>query len=292
MCQRIATLVIVVPLRTVKILDRYVIREVLLPMGLSLVLLTFVITVPTILRDAEALIVKGIAWSTFVHVLVLLLPSSLSLTIPMSVLLAILIGFGRLSADREFVALQACGVSVYRLIRPVALIAVLAMAADAYEMIVALPDANQTFREITFNVITNRAESNVKPRVFFEEFPNRAVYVRDVVPGDGWRDVFLADSTHADQTTVFFARKGRLIVNREKRLVMLELTDGTRYAFKTAKPDEYEGGSFGSLVFDLDADSVFPRTPPAKGITEMSIAELQASIASDLQHNLPSCAQR
>ena len=57
-------------------------------------------SVPPILREAEELIVKGIAWSTFLHVLILLLPQALSLTIPMSVLLGILIGFGRLSADR------------------------------------------------------------------------------------------------------------------------------------------------------------------------------------------------
>ena len=93
----------------------------------------------------------------FVHVLVLLLPSSLSLTIPMSVLLGILIGFGRLSADREFVALQACGVSPFRLLRPVAFVALVATAAAAHQIIVALPDANQTFREITFNVIASRA---------------------------------------------------------------------------------------------------------------------------------------
>ena len=164
-----------------KILDRYVIRELLLPIGLSLLVLTFLVTIPTILRDAEALIVKGIAWSTFVHVLVLLLPSSLSLTIPMSVLLGILIGFGRLSADREFVALQACGVSPFRLVPPVAFVALVAMAATAHQIIVALPDANQTYRELVFNVIANRAESNVKPRVFYDEFPNRTIYARDVM---------------------------------------------------------------------------------------------------------------
>src|SRR5688572_1269830 len=108
-----------------RILDRYVIRELLLPMGLSLVLLTFILVIPPILRDAEELIVKGIAWSTFLHVLVLLLPQALSLTIPMAVLLGLLIGLGRLSSDREFVALQSCGVSPFGLIRPVALVAVL-----------------------------------------------------------------------------------------------------------------------------------------------------------------------
>ena len=80
--------------------------------------------------------------------LLTLLPRGAGLTIPMAVLLGILIGFGRLSADREFVAMQACGVSLMRLLRPVALIALLGTAATAYEIIVALPDANQTFREI------------------------------------------------------------------------------------------------------------------------------------------------
>jgi LPS export ABC transporter permease LptF len=276
----------------VKTLDRYLVRDVVLPFTISLVVLTFVLEIPPILRDAEMLISKGVAWSIVGRVLLTLLPQALGITIPMSVLLGILIAFGRLSADREFVALQACGVSVYRLIRPVALIAAVAAAADAHQMIVALPDANQTFREITFNVVTNRAESNVKPRVFFEEFPNRVIYVRDVVPNDGWRDVFLADSTHPDQTTVFLARKGRLIVNRDKRVVMLEMTDGTRHTVKTARPEEYEGATFGSLLLDLDADSVFPRTPPAKGVTEMSIAELRSSIAADRARGLPAHGQR
>ncbi len=69
----------------------------------------------------------------------LLLPQALCLTIPMAVLLGILVGFGRLSADREFVAMQACGVSLMRLARPVLLVAGLGTAATAYETIVALP---------------------------------------------------------------------------------------------------------------------------------------------------------
>jgi len=260
-------------------------------MGLSLVLLTFVVTVPTILRDAEALIVKGIPWSTFLHVLVLLLPSSLSLTIPMSVLLGILIAFGRLSADREFVAMQACGVSPFRLIRPVAVVAVLATAATAHQIIVALPDANQTFREITFNVIANRAESNVKPRVFYGEFPNRTIYVRDTIPG-GWRDVFLADTSEPNQTTVYFAKEGRLLVDSTKQSVALELTNGTRHTTSTAKPDEYEGADYERVLIHLDPNAVFPNIKPTKTPREMNIAELMASIAAAEVIHDPGYVQR
>src|SRR5262245_27241264 len=178
-----------------KILDRYVVREVLLPFFLSLVVITFLLEMPPILDQGEKLIEKGVEWSVVVRVLATLLPQALGVTIPISLLLGILIGLGRLSADREFVALQACGISIFRMLRPVALLAVLAFAATLYVMVVALPNANQTFREITFGVVAARAEGDVKPRAFFEDFPGRVIYVRDMAPSGGWRDVFLADST-------------------------------------------------------------------------------------------------
>lgn len=275
-----------------RLLDRYLIREIAAPFALSLIVLTFILDIPPILREAEAFIAKGVEWSTVGHVLVLLLPQALGLTIPMSVLLGILIGLGRLSADREFVAIQACGVSLFRLMRPVLVVALLAMAADAYEMIVALPDANQTFRQIAFNVAATKAESNVKPRVFFDTFPNRTIYVRDVVSGTGWRDVFLADTTRPDETTVYFAKEGRLIVNREARSVSLELKNGTRHTTSTRKPDEYEGADYNSILLQLDPETVFPSITPPRGLTEMSIAELRASMGEGAERNDPGYPQQ
>src|SRR6478672_1090504 len=184
MCHRIATWVIGASLSPLmfRILDRYVVREVLLPFCLSLLVLTFLLEIPTIMTQGEQLIAKGVDWITVVRILATLLPSALGLTIPMSLLLGILIGLGRLSADREFVALQACGVSIFRMLRPIALVAVVGCAATAYETIIALPDANQTFREITFNIIASSAETDIKPRVFFTNFTNRVIYVRDIRP--------------------------------------------------------------------------------------------------------------
>ncbi len=166
-----------------RILDRYIVREVLLPFFLSLLVLTFLLEIPTIMAQGEQLIAKGVDWITVVRILATLLPSALGITIPMALLLGILIGLGRLSADREFVALQACGVSIFRMLRPIALLAAVATAATAYVMIVLLPNQNQKFREITFNILASSAEGDVKPRVFFQGFgANRALYVREIVP--------------------------------------------------------------------------------------------------------------
>src|SRR4029079_4484420 len=115
---------------------------------LGLTVLTFVLAIPPFLTQAEQFISRGVEWTVIAQALLTLLPQALCLTIPMAVLLGILVGFSRLSADREFVAMQACGISLLRLARPVLLVAGLGTLASAYETIVALPDANQTFREI------------------------------------------------------------------------------------------------------------------------------------------------
>src|SRR5882672_2343708 len=212
-----------------KILDRYLVREILPPLLIALVGLTFALMMPPILHVGELLVEKGVAWTTILHALWTLVPQALCVTIPMALLFGILFGLGRLSADREFVALQACGISVFRVFQPIALLAVLACAATAYETIVAVPAANQTYREITLNVIASWADSDIKPRVFFQNFPNRVLYVRDIQPGAGWRDVFLADDTQPDQTTVYLAERGRLVIDREKQKVELVLDKATRH---------------------------------------------------------------
>jgi LPS export ABC transporter permease LptF/LPS export ABC transporter permease LptG len=274
-----------------KILDRYLVREIVIPFLLVLLGLTFALEMPPILQQGEKLIEKGVQWHIVAQVLLTLLPQALGVTIPMSLLLGILVGLGRCSADREFVALQACGVSVFRILRPLAFLALAASAATAYVMIVALPNANQRFREITFNVVASRAEGDVKPRVFFEDFPSRVVYVRDIPATGGWRDVFLADSTHPDHTDVYFARQGRLLIDRGKKTVQLLLENGTRHTTYGGRPQEYEGSSFDRLILNMDAETVFPRTQVMKGDPEMTIAELRAVAAENLKRGVPAYGQ-
>ena len=273
------------------ILDRYIVREVLLPFALSLLVLTFVLEIPIILQQGEQLIAKGVSGLVVARLLATLLPSALGLTIPMAVLLGSLIGLGRLSADREFVAMQACGVSLFRMLRPIAGLSLVAAAATAYVMIVALPAENQRFREITFNILAASSEGDVKPRVFFQGFgANRALYVRDVEANGGWRDVFLADR-NGNETTVYFAKQGRLLVDREKKTVELLLEGGARHTTYLDTPDLYDGGVFPRLVLSIDASTVFPRTTVLPGDNEMTLAELRARIADNAKAGRPSYSQ-
>jgi LPS export ABC transporter permease LptG len=91
---------------------------------------------------------------------------------------------------------------------------------------------------------------------------------------------------------VYFAQEGRLVVNREQRTVVLELRNGTRHTTSLQKAEEYEGGNYGSVIIQLDPDTVFPKSTINRSVTEMSIADLEKSIAEGAAHHDPGNLQR
>ena len=271
-----------------RLIDRYIIREIVLPFLIALVVLTFLLIIPFIIEQAENLIAKGVAWPIIARLTLTLVPAQLGLTIPMALLIAILVAFGRLSGDREIVVMMACGISPLRLLRPVLLISILGAAATLWVMIESIPDANQTFREITLRIVADRAEGQVRAREFFADFPDTVLYVREIPETGGWKDVFAADTRNPTQPIVYLARSGRMIVDREKRTIDMVLENGSRHTTNAKDPLIYEMVSFEQLIVSLDPESVFPRTGPARGEREMTIAELQARIAELELQNLPS----
>jgi LPS export ABC transporter permease LptG/LPS export ABC transporter permease LptF len=261
-------------------LDRYVFKEILPPFFLALLIFTFLLVLPPVMDYLENLLAKGVTWGTAVKILWTLLPQALGLTIPMAVLVGILVGLGRMSGDRESVALLACGVSPYRLLRPIGVLAVLSAVATGYVMIVAIPNSNQTFREITFTVVSQRVETEIQPRVFFQDFPGWVLYAKEEPdPGQpGWKKLMVARTDAADKSTIYFASTGRLVVDHGKQTVDLVLVDGTIYG--TAKPGETDTTRFpAELVLGLNPQAVFPKLNLQPGINEKTLAELRADAA-------------
>ena len=270
-------------------LDRYLIREVLPPLFLSLLIFTFILEIPPFMDQLEALVAKGVPWGIAARMMLTLVPQSLGLTIPMSLLVGLLIGLGRMSGDREAVALLACGVSPYRLLRPVLFLAAVAGAAHLYVMIWAIPDANQTFRQLSYDVISKKVENDIRPQVFFEDFPNWVLYARDVPQGgSGWKDVLVANTSKPDAPELYLARRGRLVLNRAEQTVVLVLEDGTRYS--SAGPEGKEINTFrfeNQLYVKLDPNSVFPQAELLRGNNELSIAALWKQAEDKLGHGQP-----
>lgn len=103
------------------LLDRYIFTELLSPFGLSLGALCFVMLTRELLRLVELLVSKGVGFWAILKVIAMLLPSGLVLTLPIAGLIASITAFGRLSFDKELVAMRAAGLSLLRLSQPVLL---------------------------------------------------------------------------------------------------------------------------------------------------------------------------
>ena len=262
-----------------RIIDRYVIREIIPPFLLALLVFTFILIIPFIIDLAEAMIAKGVPAGTILKLTVTLLPQALALTIPMSLLIGLLVGLGRLSADREFVVMMACGISPYRLLQPILVVAVVCWGLTSWVMLKAMPDSNQRFRELSTDIAMNRAEGEVRPRVFFEDFPNIVLYVREIPKnGQGWLDVLAADTSNPSAPVIFLAKRGRMVVDRQARTIQMVLEEGTRHSTKLEDPTAYEVLKFDQTIVSLNPESVFPRTGPARGERELRVEELQARV--------------
>jgi lipopolysaccharide export system permease protein len=270
-----------------KIIDRYVIRQLLVPYGLGLLVFTFLIMLRPMQEYGEELVAKNVPSQIVAWMLLMLIPQALALTIPMSLLLGLLVGFGRLSADREFVAMQACGIGLKRLLIPVGLVSILSLGATAYMWFYGYPAANQKFLDMTVSVLADRAEGNVRPRVFYREIPNLMLYVREVpASGDGWNGVFMADMRPGQPEAAYLARHGRIAVNRERRTVDIVLDDTVR---RTVYPNgDYDVATFDHLILSIDPATVLPARTSIKGLAEMTVPELKAAAAEREKQGLSS----
>jgi LPS export ABC transporter permease LptG len=169
----------------------------------------------------------------------------------------------------------------------VAACAVAACLATGYVMIWAMPAGNQHYQRLLAEIVAARIATEIKPRVFFEDFPNLTFYSRDVASdGAGWRDVFVADRRNADRPQFLVAARGRLVIDEKARSVDLTLWDGSSHRADPKDPTKYEVQRFTTQTVKLDANDVFPKTEVMHGAPEMTIAELRAEIAKKQSQNV------
>ena len=266
-------------------LDRYIVGEILGPLSLGFVVYTFILLLQFLFRSAEMIIRRGLPVSTVGKLLAYSLPSILVLTIPMALLFGVLVAIGRLASDSELVALRSCGVSLYRLYRPVLLLSAVLAAFNLYLMLVALPWGNTSLQGLRAAILSQTAAEEVRPRVFSEGFEGKVVYVFDTPPrGGGWRGVFLADSIPTAQNEVTVAEQGELAIDDVGDRVSLRLSNAVTHKVDLEDPERYEVSSSRSadqvLVDRLAGDPAGARTSIVRGMRERTVSELRA-IARD-----------
>ena len=101
-----------------KLLTRYILRELIGPLIFALSTLTALLLLQQVAKQFGNLVGKGLGWAVIGEFFLLSIPFIIAMTMPMGVLVAVLYAFSRLTAENEVTALRACGISVMRLVRP------------------------------------------------------------------------------------------------------------------------------------------------------------------------------
>ncbi len=210
-----------------KILSRYVFREILTSSFLATALATFVIFLQGIGKLFE-LLVRSAKGPAVLELFALSLPPILLLSMPFGVLVGILVGLGRLSSDNEVIAMRSAGVSSRIVVAPVLTFAFGAMLLSGLFAVWVNPLAIRAEYKILNTVAAAQLTADVEPRVFEDQFTNdnTVLYVNDVKSENGpvavWTGVFIADLTPPAErkTGVKDAQPGpKVIVAREALVV-------------------------------------------------------------------------
>src|SRR6202035_1647418 len=187
-------------------LDRYILSEIVGPMGLGFLVYTFILLLRFLFQSAEMIIRRGLPVSIVGKLLLVTLPNIVVLTLPMSLLFGILIAVGRLSSDSELTAMRSCGISLISLYRPVLLVSAVLTVLNTLLMIYIVPQANHSLQQLRLDIMTQTMSQQVEPRVFYQEWVGKSVYVFETPPpGRRWKGVFLAEmepNTQKQQVTV------------------------------------------------------------------------------------------
>lgn len=221
-------------------LDRYVLSEIVGPLGLGLLVYTSILLIQTFFRFAETIIRRGVPAATVGQLLLYSLPNIVVLTLPMSLLLGVLLGIGRLSSDSELIAIRASGASVYKLLRPVLALSLLMALVSGFLMHRAMPSGNAAVSRLMLEIATRTIGQQLEPGVFYSEFQGKTLFVFDIDPDGLWHGVFLADSVPSERTSVLVARTGRLSTDASGERLILRLDDAVEHNYDFAHPENYE----------------------------------------------------
>jgi lipopolysaccharide export system permease protein len=211
-----------------KTLYLYLCREIAVPFLLGTATFTGVLIMGRLLKIADLVVAKGVPLTAILLTIAYLLPGFCLVTIPMAFLLALLLAFGRLSADSEITVMKACGVGLSSLLPPVLGCALIAYLATTFVTVYALPWGNTAFKKLIYDEIKTQATTAIRERVFNDDFPGVVLYAEQSDPErHTLSGVLIYDERDPAQPSTIFAEQGVIAADTATRAVRLQLKNGS-----------------------------------------------------------------
>ena len=228
-----------------RIFTRYVLKEVLWHGLIGASVFTFVIFMRLVTRILELVVRNSAPVPSVAQLFFLTLPTAFKFTIPTGVLVGILIALSRMAADSEVTAMRAAGVSVRTFLKIIAIFGLAAWLLALGNTTIIEPLSAAALARLEKSMASSQISFEVQPRVFYEDFKDRVLYVEDVSTISGasvWKNVFLADISNPDAPSITIAKQA--IVSSEPNTIRLHLIDGENHESNAQAPGQYNISTF------------------------------------------------
>ena len=222
-----------------KILSKYILREHAGPFVLSVIVITFIMLLDRVLDLLNLIITKHLDIWTTTQVFVLSLPFMLALAIPMAVLVATIMAFGRLSSDNEITAFKASGINIYRMMKPVVIVAILISLFMIYFNDYILPESNFRLKNLLIKISTRRPTSELKPGLFTELKDYNFYYHDKFEGGEKFNNIVIYDKNNGKYPRTITAEYGNIELFNGGNSLYATLYNGLIHEISKDDPQDY-----------------------------------------------------
>jgi LPS export ABC transporter permease LptF len=219
-----------------KLIDRYVSRQLIVNLVFAIVVLSLVLVIGNIFRKLLPLLVNhDLPVEYLVGFVAYVLPFSLIFTIPWGLLTAVLLVFGRMSADNELIALRSNGVSISRICIPLVVISILCTAASVWLNVDVAPAAQEQMRSTVFNLATRNPMALFGSDQIIDQFPGHKIYVGKK-DGNNLENIIVFEiNDDSMPMKVTYARTGSLEADLPNKRILMHL-----FAARYQQRDDYD----------------------------------------------------
>ncbi len=231
------------------ILKRYVLKEHLAPFMISLAVVTFILLTDRIIDLLNTIIEKKLDIGTIVNLFALSLPFMLALSIPMAVLVATILAFGRMTVDREVLAIKSGGINVYRMITPLLIAAFALTGLMIYFNHWFLPESNHKLKNLMVRIAYYKPMTAIKAGEY-THLMDYTVFVRENNESE-LRDILIYDRSQTRFPQTVIAKSGHIIQMDKGNSMQITLNQGEMHVRNEKEKDKYQVREFDSYVINL-----------------------------------------
>ncbi len=211
------------------LLYSYIATEMLAPFFASFIILYCVFFLIRLLPLLDIVLELKIGFGDFIRLFSYIFPHLLLYVIPMASMTGVIIGFTRLTNDREILVLKACGVSLKQIMPPVVLLALAISLLTGFFSVSLIPAGEVAMKNLLFQLAKEKIDKGMQEKKFTETLGDLVVYVARIDARAQWHGVYVSDMRDRKQPKNKMAQEGHLSANVEKMLVTIGLNKGTMH---------------------------------------------------------------